>query len=92
MRGRNLQGTVELITIIYMEQTCEVLEWGIEGAYQEATRRAHALLERDLPQDCKIVERKTEPLPAQNNGMVAIRYILETVENIGVYPPRPPKP
>jgi similar to stage IV sporulation protein len=95
IRGRNLQGTVELITIIYKEQTCEVLEWGVEGAYQEAGRRAHALLERDLPQDCKIVERKIEPLPAQKTGMVAIRYILETLENIGVYPPRTvkaPKP
>lgn len=87
IRGRNLQGTVELITIIYKEQTCEVLEWGIEGAYQEAARRAHALLERDLPQDCKIIERKIEPLPGQKTGMVAIRYLLETVENIGIYPP-----
>ena len=38
-KGRNLLGPVELISVVYKEQICEIRDWGIEGAYQEAARR-----------------------------------------------------
>ena len=85
-KGRNLQGTVELITIVYKEQNCETHYWGIEGAFQEAARRAHEALRRELPQDYKIVNRSAEPIPWPDKGAVALKYVLETVENIGTYP------
>ncbi|HOB82301.1 MAG TPA: sporulation protein YqfD [Peptococcaceae bacterium] len=87
-KGRNLQGTVELITIVYKEQNCETHYWGIEGAFQEAARRAHEALRRELPQDYKIVNRSAEPIPWPDKGAVALKYVLETVENIGTYPQR----
>lgn len=88
LQRRNLQGTVELVTIIYKEQVYEIRQWGVEGAYQEAARRAHELLKRDLPPDYKIVNRRAEPISVPPKGMIAVKYVLETIENIGIYPPK----
>lgn len=90
LKRYNFPGTVELVTIIYKEQVCEIRQWGIEGAYQEAARRAHDILKRDLPPDCKIVNRRTEPIPVPDKGLVALKYVLETVENIGIYAQKRP--
>ncbi len=84
-KGRIFQGAVELITIVFKEQFCERRQWGIEGAYQEAGRRAREILKSALPIDCKITAQKFEPVPVQDKGIVAVKYELETVEDIGTY-------
>lgn len=84
--GRNPWGTVELITILYREQIHQVREWGLEGAYQEALRRGREEAEKSLPADCRIIAERAEPLPSQDKGLVRVLFIMETVEDIGIYP------
>lgn len=84
-KGRNLFGPVELISIIYKEQIQEIRDWGIEGAYQEAARRAQELLWSQLPLDYKVISQSFEPVSVEENGVVAVKYVLETVEDIGMY-------
>lgn len=84
-KGRNLLGPVELISIIYKEQICEILNWGLEGAYQEAARRAQDLLLAQLPKDFEVISQRFEPVLVDEEGVVAVKYVLETVEDIGTY-------
>jgi similar to stage IV sporulation protein len=84
-KGRNLFGSVELISIVYQEQLCELQHWGIEGAYQEAARRAQGVLWAELPLDYKVISQRFEPLSVREKGVVAVRYVLETIEDIGTY-------
>ena len=60
--GRKLWGPVEVITITFREQTSQVIERGLEGAYQEAIMRARKEVEKELPADCRIISEKAEPL------------------------------
>ena len=51
--GRIPGATVELVTIVYYEQAHEVREWGIEGAYREARKRAKEEIKPSrLPDRC----------------------------------------
>ncbi|MGI6588809.1 MAG: sporulation protein YqfD [Peptococcia bacterium] len=90
-KGRNLFGPVELISVVYKEQICEIREWGIEGAYQEAARRAQDLLWAELPAHYKVISQRIEPLLGQEKGVVEVRYVLETIEEIGTYQKDVPK-
>lgn len=85
LKGRNSPIPVELITITYLEQITETHNWGIEGAYQEAARRAKAELRASLPADCRIITEKFEPVLMKDERFVAVKFELETIENIGVY-------
>jgi similar to stage IV sporulation protein len=87
-KGRNTLGTVELITITYVEQIDEIRSWGIEGAYQEAARRVKEELRSVLPADCRIISEKFEPVLVKDEKLVTVKYELETIENIGIYPNR----
>ncbi|MGI6144690.1 MAG: sporulation protein YqfD [Clostridia bacterium] len=84
-KGRNLLGPVELISVVYKEQICEIRDWGIEGAYQEAARRTQDFLWSQLPADYKIISQSFEPVTVKEKGVVAVRYVLETIEDIGIY-------
>ncbi|MDD2432151.1 MAG: sporulation protein YqfD [Clostridia bacterium] len=84
-KDRNLFGPVELVSIIYKEQICEIREWGIEGAYQEAARRAQDLVWVEVPGQHKVISQRIEPLTEREKGVVVVRYILETIEEIGTY-------
>ena len=84
-KGRNLLGPVELISIIYKEQICEIRDWGIEGAYQEAARRTQDFVWSQLPADYKIISQSFEPVSVEETGVVAVKYVLETIEDIGMY-------
>jgi len=84
--GRNPGGAVELITIVYREQVRQTQEWGLQGAYQEAIRRARTEIEKSLPTDFRIISERAEPLPSSDNSLVRALYIMETVEDIGCYP------
>ncbi len=83
--GRNKQGAVEIITIEYLEQLREVRYWGLKGAYQEALNKAKEEMLVLLPKDCRVVAEKNEPADEELKDVVRVRYILETIENIGVY-------
>lgn len=84
-KGRNLLGPVEIISIVYKEQTCEIRDWGIEGAYQEAARRTQEYLWAQLPDDYQIISQNYEPVSVEEKGVVAVKYQLETIEDIGMY-------
>jgi hypothetical protein len=84
-KGRNLLGPVELISVVYKEQICEIRDWGIEGAYQEAARRTQDFLWSQLPADYKIISQSFEPVTVEEKGVVAVMYVLETIEDIGMY-------
>lgn len=83
--GRILKGPVELTTIIYREQDSQIKEWGLEGAYQEAVRRARQHIAENLPSDCRIISENAEPIPTNEEDLLKINYTLETVEDIGSY-------
>lgn len=83
--GRNKERPVELVTIIYREQKHESRYWGIEGAYQEAINRARNELKGKLPEDYRIINEGASPVPTDNDSIVKVKYVLETIENIGEY-------
>lgn len=85
--GRNPGASVELITNIYFEQTYEKHHWGVEGAYQEAARRAKEELLKLLPADNRIIAENYEPVTTEDDGLIRARCILETLEDIGGYGP-----
>ncbi|MBZ4653762.1 MAG: putative rane protein [Peptococcaceae bacterium] len=83
--GRNILPPVELITDTYFQQEHYEKNWGVEGAYQEAVKRARAELLKALPQDHRIIKEGHEPVPAEKKGLIKALYFLETIEDIGVY-------
>ena len=83
--GRKLKGPIEVITIVYREQESKIKNWGLEGAYQEAVRRARQQLNQELPEDCLVISEKAEPVSSEEEGLVKIIYSLETKEDIGGY-------
>lgn len=85
--GRNQREIVELISIIYFEQKYQQVQWGIEGAYQEAARRAKEQIMRQLPDDNRIIAENYEPVTSGDSGLIKVRCILETLEDIGGYGP-----
>ncbi|MDD2401207.1 MAG: sporulation protein YqfD [Clostridia bacterium] len=85
IKGRIIKCPVELITVIYKEQTCKINNWKIEGAYKEAIRRAKKKITNTLPTDCRIISQKYEPISNKEKELVVVKYILETIENIGTY-------
>ncbi|MDI6606744.1 MAG: sporulation protein YqfD, partial [Candidatus Omnitrophota bacterium] len=78
-------GPVELITVTYLEQRHEIYEWGVEGAYLEAVRRARRAVLEELPPDCRIISEAHEPVTTGEAGLVKARITVDTVEDIGTY-------
>jgi len=85
LRGKKLSGSLEIVSIIYKEQVCQTKEWGIEGAFQEAARRAQDLVWGEVPGQHKIISQKFEPLFEPEKETLSVRYVLETIEEIGTY-------
>jgi similar to stage IV sporulation protein len=83
--GRIPDGLVEIINVTYIEQERKIHEWGLEGAYLEAVSRARTEAMESLPQDCRILTERHEPLPAEKADLIQTGYFLETVEDIGAY-------
>ncbi len=83
--GRIPGWSVELFTVVYLEQKHEVYDWGLAGAYQEAVARAKNDLFRELPADYRIILEEHEPLLSKKADLVRVQYVLETVENIVAY-------
>ncbi|PKM86526.1 MAG: hypothetical protein CVU87_11865, partial [Firmicutes bacterium HGW-Firmicutes-12] len=73
------------VSIIYIEQSHETYEWGLEGAYQQAVKRAREEIIKTLPADYRIITEKHEPAPAEKADMIRASYLMETVEDIGAY-------
>lgn len=83
--GRNQEGPVELITIIYREQKHESKFWGIEGAYKEAVNRARTKVQAGLPEDHRVIEERHSPITSQEKNTVQVKFTLEVIENIVKY-------
>ncbi len=83
--GRNILPPVELITDTYFQQEHYEKDWGVEGAYQEAVRRARTELLKTLPEDHRILKEGHEPVPSQKKGVIKALYFVETIEDIGTY-------
>lgn len=83
--GRIPEGLVEIVKVTYIEQKREVFEWGLEGAYNEAVSRAQKETYDMLPQDCRIISERHEPLSSEKADVIKAVYIMETVEDIGTY-------
>lgn len=85
LEGRIPTSPVEIITITYIEQKHEIYEWGLDGAYQEAVKRAKQKILKLLPSDYRVVSEKHEPIPQKRTDLVRSSYIMETIEDIGTY-------
>jgi len=83
--GRIPGEPVELVTIAFIEQVHEVWQWGIEGAYREAVKRAKEEIIKELPADFRIISEKIEPAPGKEPDFIRVVYTLETLEDIGSY-------
>lgn len=85
LAGRIPAGLVEIITVTYIEQKHEIYKRGLEGAYTEAVIRAKKEIIKTLPPDYRILSEKHEPILQSRTDLVRVRYILETIEDIGTY-------
>jgi similar to stage IV sporulation protein len=83
--GRIPEGLVEIVSIIYIEQSHETHEWGLEGAYREAVKRARKEVMKTLPSDYRIITEIHEPVPVERADLIRVSYLIETVEDIGSY-------
>lgn len=84
--GRNPEWIVELVTTVYIEQQHFTNEWGLEGAYQEAVKRAKNKVLENLPDDYRIIAERHQPVSPEKKDVVYAKYVLETIEDIGIYP------
>lgn len=81
---RNIEVPVELITNIYLEEKQLVHNYGPDGAYQEAIKRAELELDAILDEDTKILEKSVRLLPVNDNDKVTVEVSWECLENIAV--------
>ncbi len=87
--GRNPGKTVELITTVYFEQKHETRQWGVEGAYLEAVRRAGEDVQKELPPDSRIHWEGSEPLESSREDLIRAKYQVTAIEDIGCYSNNP---
>ncbi|MFZ7103453.1 MAG: sporulation protein YqfD [Peptococcaceae bacterium] len=81
---RNIKLPVELVTNIYLEEKQIINKYGLEGAYQEAVKRAEDNLTLKLPEDIKILNKSVELISPQDNKIVTVEVTWECLEDIAV--------
>lgn len=79
---RNFNAPVEVIQDTYHEMKFYRRELGREGALQKAKKEALAQLQRELPQEARILEQKVEVLKSRP-GTVKVKVWVEAIEDIG---------
>ncbi|NLT95801.1 MAG: sporulation protein YqfD [Clostridia bacterium] len=80
---RNIKLPVELITNIYWEEKRLVREYGPEGAYREAIRRAEEEIKGVLADDAKILQKSARIISADDER-ITVEVIWQCLENIAV--------
>ncbi|WP_418790686.1 sporulation protein YqfD [Phosphitispora sp. TUW77] len=80
---RNLSIPVELITMNYYEVESYRDIIGITQAKKIARERALASVTAKLPFNARILKEVSEEIPARGSNVVRVKYVLETVEDIG---------
>lgn len=80
---RNFNPSVELIKQKYreLENYENVLSW--EKARQIAREKTWTRIKKQIPEQAKIVQQKTEEIRGKEEELVRIRILVETVEDIG---------
>lgn len=81
---RIIRFPVEIITETHYEVEQQKKKIATEEALQLATERAKVLAELQLPLGQKVEDVTIEKIPITKEGIVAVRYVLETLENIAV--------
>jgi len=81
---RNIHVPVELITNIYWEEEHRVNNYGLEGAYREAIKRAEKDLTTILADDVKVLEKSVNLLPSEDKNSVEVEVTWECIENVAV--------
>lgn len=81
---RNIHVPVELITNMFWEEKRLVYNFGPEGAYQEAIRRAEEELKNVLAADAKILQKSVRILPADEKERIVVEVTWQCLENIAV--------
>lgn len=80
---RNIQVPVELITNIYWEEKPLVNNYGREGAYREAVKRAEEELRQALAEDVKVLQ-KSVGIISTDGEAITVEVSWLCLENIGV--------
>ncbi|NLZ92626.1 MAG: sporulation protein YqfD [Firmicutes bacterium] len=81
---RIIRFPVEIITETYHEVDLQEKKISKAEALKIATERAKVLAELQLPDGEKVEDVTIEEIPLTEEGIVAVRYVLETSENIAV--------
>jgi similar to stage IV sporulation protein len=84
LNWRNIQVPVELITNTFIEQKRLNNNYGHEGAYQEAIKRAENNLRAILPQDAKVLNQSVKLLSTESKEIVEVEVIWDCLENVAV--------
>lgn len=87
-KWRNIKFPVEIRTVQYLEKTKERINHGQDGAKKIAEEKALADIQRKLPGDPKIVERRLELVnTGRTEDIIRIKAFVEAIEEIGVLKP-----
>ncbi|MFZ5946040.1 MAG: sporulation protein YqfD [Bacillota bacterium] len=81
---RNINLPVELITNVYSQEEKIEENFGHEGAYREAIKRAENDLRLKLPQDAKVLNKSVKVLPSPDPDHVNVEVTWECLDNIAV--------
>lgn len=82
---RNINIPVELVTVKYLEMQEYREDRGRGGARRAAEEKALEAINRQLPKDARIQERRLEEVvTGQPENLVRVKAVVETIEDIGV--------
>lgn len=88
---RNIKLPVELITVKYLELENYREERGRDGARRLAEKRALASVEKKLPREARVLQRRIEEVNVgKPEQLVRVKVFLETLEEIGAEKPFKP--
>lgn len=81
---RNIYVPVEVITVKYYEMQPYRDVRGLEGARRIASEKATEEVNKQLPRDVRVLQRRLEEVhTGQPENLVRVRAVLEVVEDIG---------
>lgn len=87
-KWRNIKFPVEIRTVQYLEKIKERINHGQDGAKKIAEEKALAEIQKELPKDSKIAERRLELVnTGRSEDIIRVKAFVEAIEEIGVLKP-----
>ncbi|MEG6520777.1 sporulation protein YqfD [Desulfotomaculum sp. 1211_IL3151] len=87
-KWRNIKFPVEIRTVHYLEKIKERIMHGQDGAKKIAEEKALADIQKKLPKDPKIAERRLELVnTGRSEDIIRVKAFVEAIEEIGVLTP-----